>query len=52
MTENKSQESVVCKTCGATPDTYAAVCDAPLEVPCRGFVMFEEARRASERVSS
>jgi ribosomal protein L40E len=32
---------VICKQCGATLDTYADKCHAPLEAPCEGFLRVE-----------
>ena len=42
--ETRLGDQVICQGCGATLDTYAERCDAPLDVRCEGFRTVEAAR--------
>ena len=42
--EERLEDQVICRRCGATLDTYADLCNVPLDVPCEGFCTVEAAR--------
>lgn len=39
----------ICDQCGATYDTYADDCSAPMDVRCPGFNRYDEVRMKYER---
>jgi hypothetical protein len=45
-------DKVICSDCGATLDTYADKCSAPLDVPCLGFLAIEGFRLHVRRIAA
>lgn len=47
---NELRDSVICRRCAATLQTYADICAAQLGRPCEGFKRIDAVNREFERV--